>query len=121
MSGAHGSRSRVTIMTELKDVTDRMLHNRSSFDIMLRGVEERQGLMEEFDMLSADDLSEDDRRTIKSLAKEILQKDSILNAALETLRAESKQNLAENQAKQRVLGYTNNAMSASGSYMDYKK
>lgn len=121
MSGTHGNRTRVTIMTELRDVTDRMLHNRTSSDIMLAGVEERQGLMEEFDMLSADDLLEEDRLAIKSIAKEILQKDIILNAALEALKAESKQGLAENQAKQKVLGYTNNAMSAAGSYMDYKK
>lgn len=113
-------RTRVTVMTELLALTDNMLGNRENPDALVTGVEERQMLMDEFDSLP-DDLTPEETDEVRKMAKDILAKDKLISTSLSEHRSEAKKGLSANMHQQKLLGYTNNAIAGSGSYMDYKK
>jgi len=114
-------RTRATVMAELLELTNKMVNKRKDADFLIEGVEKRQSLMDEFDTLPVDELTEQDIQVIKQSAKDILQKDKIINVELEQMQKESRQDLNASHNQQRVLNYANNALANAGSYMDFKK
>lgn len=119
-------RTKLAIITELHELTKMMFDNCEESDFLILSVEKRQDLMDEYDAL---DLyhrdqaapTENEQKKIKELAQETIKLDSTINDALNKHKIASKESLATNTAKQKIMGYTNQALSSSGSYMDYKK
>lgn len=117
------SRSRPEIMRELLALTKDMANQRNDEDFLIASVDKRQALIDEFDRMEQEDsaLPDDMRDKIRAMASEAVALDRIIASALEDHYKRIKDNLTSNTQQQRLLNYTNHAMSSSGSYMDYKK
>lgn len=123
---AETPRTKLAIMTELYKLTKMMVANQKDADFLILSVEKRQDLMDEcdaFDLYHPDAATqtEADQLEFKRMLQEIIKFDATITEALKKHRTESKASLVTSTAQQKVLGYTNQAMSSSGSYMDYKK
>lgn len=124
MSESTDTRSKLAIIKELHALTKGMVARKNDADYLILSVEQRQDLMDEYDLLDnsgGEGESPDDPAEIKRLIQEIIGMDSTISAALEQHKIESKSDLANSNTQQKILGYTNQAMSTSGSYMDYRK
>lgn len=117
-----GQRTRLTVMQDFWEETNRMMLERSNADALIAGAEKRQQLMDEFDSLPKDTLTEEEALQIKQLAKEVIEKDKVLRDSMQNARAELKKNLANANSQQKLLNnYMNRSLSSKGSYMDYSK
>ena len=119
-------RTKLAIMTELHQLTKMMLDNREESDFLILSVEKRQDLMDEYDALELYQRgdapqAETGQSEIKGMVQEMIKWDVTITEALKKHKIQSKASLATNTVQQKIMGYTNQAMSASGSYMDYKK
>lgn len=117
-------RNRLDIIVELHKITKQMTDRSGDADFLMLSVDKRQTLMDEYDamqQLRDDPTTYEEQTEIRRLVKDIIKMDNIIADALENHQKEAKAELVNSNKQQRVLGYTNQAMSASGSYMDYKK
>lgn len=113
------------ILADIHQLTIQMMEQRHDSQFLIKGVEDRQMLIDEYELFGKADpeakvILEKDAGTKRTLAK-ILDMDKVIFKSLQGLRDQSKQDLAKSNKQQKVLGYINNAISASGTYMDYKK
>jgi phage host-nuclease inhibitor protein Gam len=118
-------RSGLTIVEELLAVTRRMAES-DDLDLIVASIDRRGELMDEYDKLKASnryfaETAERSRPQIKKLVAEIMKLDETINKRLVEFRENNKQDLQGSVAKNRVLKYTNSAISSAGSYMDVKK
>jgi phage host-nuclease inhibitor protein Gam len=118
-------RSGLAIVEELLYVTRRMAES-DDLDFIVEAIDRRGELMDEYDRLKATnryfaEAAEKGRPQIRKLVAEIMKLDDIINKKLVEFRESNKQDLQGSVAKNRVLKYTNSAISAAGSYMDVKK
>jgi phage host-nuclease inhibitor protein Gam len=118
-------RSGLSIVEELLALTRRMAES-DDLDFIVGAIDRRGELMDEYDRLKASnryfaEAAEKGRPQIKKLVAEIMKLDDIINRKLVDFRESNKQDLQGSVAKNRVLKYTNSAISAAGSYMDVKK
>lgn len=125
MSGAT-QRTKLQIVTDLHAVTKQMLEQLDDPDFLIDAVDQRQDLMDEFDMLEISHpdlpaLSPQETATIKQLLQEIMGFDISIATALENHKSESKNALATSNQQQKMMGYVNQSLSGSGSYMDFKE
>ncbi|MCL2579007.1 MAG: hypothetical protein FWE32_03135 [Oscillospiraceae bacterium] len=113
-----------TIMEELYQLTTQMVEHIHDSDFLLKGVEERQTLMDACDEWGRQ--NPEDRQALErdpkihQLVDQILAKDKTITQALEELKKEVKKEVSASNAQQKVMGYLGNAISSSGSYMDVK-
>lgn len=123
MSSAVSTRGRVEVITELYELTKEMERRKDDADFLIASVEKRQGLMDEYDLLrqNTDDPGEEAKAEMGRMVKEVIGMDTAITAALEGHKKASKADLTASNRQQKVLGYVNQALSSSGSYMDYKK
>lgn len=122
---SENTRTKLQIITELHDLTMQMTENLDDADFLILSMEKRQDLIEECNMLDVLDPelakpSAEDMHAIRGLVDKILSKNIDISTALENHKAQAKDELAASTQKQKIMGYMNNAMSASGSYMDYR-
>lgn len=117
-------RNRLDIINELHNITKQMVNRRNDADFLIESVDRRQALMDEYDSTQQrkdDPTSYEEQLEIRRVVKEIIKLDNIIADALDGHTKEAKKDLADSNKQQQVLQYTNQAMSASGSYMDYRK
>ncbi len=117
---------RVAIMRELLELTNQMLSNRGNVEAIIIAIEQRQALIEEYDLIKSVEgyetpLSEVEAAEIKSIARQILDKDKVVNELLAQYHKEAKQDVSSTARQQKVLGYVSNTIASSGSFMDFKK
>ena len=119
------ARNGSAIVAELLTLTTRMLEQRHDADFLIEGVEQRQALIDEYDAWSEANEAEKNaferQPEAKSMVEKILGMDQVINKSLSDFKAEAQQNVRNSNAQQKVIGYLGNAVSASGSYMDFKK
>lgn len=115
-------RPRLTIARDLLDLTRRMKDNCSNADFLLESVPKRQTLMDEFDAVpDTVAFPKPERTQIHELFTQAAQMDKTITAALEKHKTDVKDHLSSSNSQQKVLSYTKNTMSSSGSYLDIKK
>jgi len=119
---------RLVVMEEILEATDKMLSNLGSAEEIVIGIESRQMLMDEYDLLDSSDeldpLSQKEISEIRRIAKIILDKDNVINEALTKYQKETKEDIADNVRQQKVLSNINRTNvaqpSSSGNLMDVK-
>lgn len=125
MNDAHHARGKLAIVADLFEITRRMTEQIENADFLIFSVEKRQDYINEFDMLGnnpvEEELSPQDEVEIGKMIQEMIGMDVTLTKALEGHKTEAKAALATSNNQKKVLGYMNQAISSSGSYMDYKK
>lgn len=124
MNNAVNLRSKLEIVTEMLELTRRMLEKREDADFLIESIDKRQEFMDEYDQLTVSaggDLTAKEQDEIKRMIQEIIILDKTVNSALNRHMIVSKDALANSNNQKKVLAYTNSALSSSGSYMDYKK
>lgn len=125
MNNAAGGRSRMDILADLLELTRAMLQKCQDADFLIASVNRRQELMDEYDELGSKDPESAESFSLspqaKGIAEEIISMDKTIQAALEKHRVQAKSDVAASNNRQKVLGYVSNAISSSGSYMDYRK
>lgn len=121
------NRSFSHVLADLHLLTTRMLEQRHDADFLIRGLEQRQALMDEYDTLAKADpyrkgMAEQNPKAKETVAK-IVEMDKVILAALEEHKANAQKDVAnanaQQAANQRVMDYLGRP--ASGSVMDYKK
>ena len=122
---AERERSGLSIVEELLTLTRRMAES-DDLDFIVEAIDRRGELMEEYDRLKTAnryfaEAAERCRPQIKNLVGEIMKLDDVINKKLVEFRETTKQELQGSVAKNRVLKYTNSAISSRGSYLDVKK
>lgn len=121
MNHAAACRSKIEIMSQLHNLTKEMVDKKDDADFLIASVEKRQDLMTEYDQVVAMKLEDgSDADAIKRLVKDVIKMDQGIAVALTRHRDQSKQELSRSNNQQKVLSYTNQAMSTSGSYMDFR-
>lgn len=118
-------RSGLSIVEELLILTRKMAES-DDLNFIVEAIDQRGALMGEYDHLKNTDRlfaesAEQGRPQIKKLVAEIMKLDSIVNKKLVEFRENNQHNLRGSVVRNRVLNYTNSAISAAGSYMDVKK
>lgn len=126
MSGAVKDRNGLEIITEMLALTREMSYKTDDADFLLASIERREQLMQEYDAVTSATLyaKEDagrDKPEIKHMIDEIIELDKTINASLLSMRNEAKQQVTSSNIQKKVLNYTNQAISSSGSYMDFKQ
>ena len=106
---------------ELLNLTRQMALKTDDVDFLLQGVDRRQALMDEFDKTTADDAECRKNAELRRMVDEIISLDKVIGEALIGHREHTKQDVSASNQQKRILSYTNQAISSSGSYMDYKK
>lgn len=119
-------RTGLEIIAEMLSITRDMSGHLSDADYITDALDRRELLMIEYDAVTgatpyAEERTARDKPEIRRMIGEIMELDKTVNAALCAMRAEVKQEVASSNAQKKVLNYTNQAISASGSYMDFKK
>lgn len=118
-------RNRLALLTEFLQLTRSMVAQRDQEDMLLAGMEQRQSLMEAYQTIQAQGgfapMSSDEKETLTQLAKEIATLDQIIAPVLEDLHRQAKAQLSSSNHQQKILGYVNQSLSPSGSYLDLKK
>lgn len=124
MSNVRSKRSILAVMTEILTLTRKMAASRDA-DFLVSAIDDRERLIDEYKHLKADpgaaDAFERDKPEIDKMTGEIAELNKTIGATLNSLLAEAKLELESSVSRNKVLNYTNNAISSSGSYMDYKK
>lgn len=121
MSGDQ-KRGCLEIMNELLVIT-REMAGTEDVDILVASIDRRGLLIEEYEQAKAasPEAEGKHRQEIGRVKAEIAKLNKEVNKTLQKLYSQAKENLKSSNAQKKVLGYTNQAMSASGSYMDFKK
>lgn len=114
--------SGLDIMRELLNITREMAGSEDT-SFLIASLDRRDRLMEEYDRVKAasPESIEKDRKEIDRVKSEIARFDSEVGKTFHKLQSQVKEDLKNNNAQKKVMGYTSQAMSASGSYMDFKK
>lgn len=125
MSNPVKERSGLAIITALLELTRKMAASDDA-DFLVSSVGKRELLMGEYDRLKASspyaaEAIEKDKPEISRMIAEIIELDKQINKTLNAFYTMSKHELEGSNTNRKILNYTNNAISASGSYMDYKK
>lgn len=112
------------LIEELYLLTDSMVGQIHDADFLLAGVEDRQRLMDEYDAWAKQNQDAHaalttDPQVRKSVDK-ILSLDQSIIKAMEEFKKEVQRDVSASSAQQKVMGYLSNAISSSGSYMDFK-
>lgn len=126
MSESAAERSGLEIISELLSLTRLMVAKIDNSDFLVSSVDERGRLLEEYGYLKNSSASakaeiEKDKPKIDKMISEITNFDKQINAALIAFRDEAKRDLQNSNTQKKVLNYTNNTISSSGSYLDIKK
>ena len=114
-------RSAKELIEELLGLTRQMALKTGDVDFLLQGVDKRQTLMDELDKTTAG--NPDSRKTpeLRRMVDEIISLDKLITDAMINHREDAKKEVSASNQQKRILSYTNQAISSSGSYMDYKK
>lgn len=124
MSDSVKERGGLEIISEILSLTRRMISKIDDPDFLVESIEKRELLMGEYDRVkvnpSAQAAIERDKPEIKTIIAEIVELDKKIEKALNVFRNEVKQEVESANMQKRVLGYTNKAISDSGSYLDLK-
>lgn len=113
------------IITELLDLTRKMA-NSGDADFLIEAIDRRGELMAEYDALKASGsgastVTEAHKPEISEMINEIIELDKKINKSLFSMYHEAKTGLQSSTKSNKILNYTNQAISASGSYMDFKE
>ena len=113
------------IIDEMYRITVEMTCKLDDADYLTEGIDRRQELMDEYDRRRENGevlfATRQEQEQSANAVAQITQMDKTIYSAIEKLRDEAKGNLSASQSNRKVLGYTNQAMSGTGSYMDIKK
>lgn len=125
MSKALSERSGLELVQEMRKLTKEMFNKSEDAEALTALIEKRGALMEDYDRLKATNpraaaAMEKDKNKIKKILEEMRELDKGVNASLEKMHAEAKLDLESTTSNQKVLGYTNQAIASSGSFMDIK-
>lgn len=122
MSGAAKNRGGLEIMNDILGITQEIAGS-EDVDFIIASLDRRGFLMDEYDRVKAasPESIKKDRSNIDRVKVEIAKLDSGIGDNLQKLRAQAKQDLESSNTQKKVLGYANQAVSSSGSYMDFKK
>ena len=125
MSEAAEGRAGLEILTDLLELTRSMLLKRQDANFLLESVDQRRLFMDEYDAFALQHPQEAVRIAsapeTKAVLEDIISMDVSIRKALEQHKADAKADVANSTSQQKVLGYVANAISSTGSYMDYKK
>ena len=123
MNQSPDTRTKMELANEMLALTKRMAQNLKDAEFLVDGVEKRQALMDAFDRITQEQESAapPNPQMLRTIFTEIQRLDTAITASLLQHREQAKARLANSNQQNKVLAYTNNAMSASGSYMDYRK
>jgi len=105
-------------------LTHQMVDQIHDADFLLKGVDERQALMDACDEWGRENPEE--RQALerdpdsRQMVDQILSMDQTIVKALEGFKKEVQKDVSASTAQQKVMGYLGNAISSSGSYMDVK-
>lgn len=116
--------NKLEIITTLYHLTCEMSERCNDADFLIQAVDKRQELMDCYNNITADEIdapTEQSLLEIKRMVREIIRMDVTISATLEKHKSQAKGSLASSTNQNRMLGYVNQAVSSSGSYMDYKK
>lgn len=124
MSAQESGRT-LDIIIELLNITRKMSKS-SDPDFLVEAIDKRGELMAEYDRLKASDTQsvasiEKHKAQISDMINEIIELDKKINRTLFSLYQDAKINLKNSNQSNKILNYTNNAISSTGSYMDYKE
>lgn len=113
------------IITELLELTRKMA-NSGDADFLIEAIDRRGELMSEYDALKASNpkafaVTEASEPEISEMINEIIELDKKINKSLFSMYHEAKTGLQSSTKSNKILNYTNQAISASGSYMDFKE
>lgn len=113
------------IITELLDLTRKMTKSGDA-DFLIEAIDRRGELMAEYDALKASDpeasaVTEANKPEFSEMINEIIELDKKINKSLFSMYHEAKTGLQSSTKSNKILNYTNQAISASGSYMDFKE
>ncbi|MDL2232830.1 hypothetical protein LJC63_04525 [Ruminococcaceae bacterium OttesenSCG-928-L11] len=115
------SRTGIGIITDLFNLTNKMIRQLDDPDFLIESVNQRQVLMDEYDAWrGSNSNSPEEQDAIKGMIKEIVAMDQKINTTLTYHRNEAKKNLSENQNQQKVAGY-GNIGGLPGNHMNYSK
>lgn len=119
-------RGGLAIVFDLLSLTREMAEKRDDTDFLIESIDARERLMNEYDHLKtanayAQKALEKDKPQITGMIHEIIELDKTIDASLRAHHEKAKEDLKDSNSLKKVLNYTNNAVSASGSYMDFKK
>lgn len=125
MSGLRGERSGLAVMAEMLELTRKMAASGDA-DFLISSIDKRQSLIDEYELLKAPGSPataelERDKAEIGRIKGEIVELDKKIDVSLKSMMSQTKAELENSVSNAKVLNYTNNAISSSGSYMDYKK
>jgi len=124
MTQSDAPRDGRALIQELFLLTDSMVGQIHDADCLLKGVEDRQRVMDEYDNWvklnpEAHTALTTDPEIRKTVDK-ILSHDSAIVKAMENFKQDVQKEVSSTSAQQKVMGYMSNAISSSGSYMDMK-
>lgn len=113
------------MITELLNLTRKMSKSDDA-DFLIEAVDKRSELMAKYDALKASDPEtaaaiEKNKPEISEMINEIIELDKKINKSLFSMYHEAKAGLQNSTKNNKILNYTNQAISASGSYMDFKE
>ncbi|WRS26344.1 hypothetical protein U6B65_08255 [Oscillospiraceae bacterium MB08-C2-2] len=119
-------RNKSVIVQNMFDLTCEMIGHLEDYEFLVDAIDRRQVLMDEFDRVknSPDFLSGmDGTRTaeVSNMLSNMRDMDKTVIQALSRILLEAKKELAANNNQQKVMGYMNNMVSSSGSYMNYSR
>lgn len=125
MNQQNHPRSRLDFLKQILDLTNRMTPQKDNVDFLLQTIDQRQELMDEYDRRQKQGdfppKTPEEKAQLQAVAREILELDKALATTLNAHKEEAKEQLSASNSQKKVLGYINQAISSSGSYMDYKK
>jgi len=118
-------RDGTAIIDDMHILTTSMMEQRHDPDFLIDGVEKRQVLIDEYDEWSN---KYQEQRAVyertpeaKTIVEKILGMDKVIAKTLGEFKTVAQQNVQNSNAQQKVIGYLGGSISASGSYMDFKK
>lgn len=118
------ARSGLDIIAEMLKLTREMADSNDA-DYLIESIDKRGELMDEYDALKKNPASaaeiEDNKPKISKMLNEMIALDKKISDMIGFFYHEAKTELQASAKKSKVLNYTNQAISASGSYMDYKE
>ncbi len=117
--------SGLAIITELLSLTKKMVQS-DDLDFLVESIEKREQLMAEYDALKASspaaaDAIKQDKPQISKMMSEMIQLDKKINRVIDRLYDEAKKEVQGSVQNNKVLKYTNQAISGTGSYFDIKE
>lgn len=108
----------------LLQLTHQMVDQIHDADFLLKGVDQRQALMDACDAWGRENPEKrkalESDPNIRQMVEQVLSMDQTIVKALEGFKKEVQKDVSASTAQQKVMGYLGNTISASGSYMDVK-